>query len=328
MEKVNIKITQIDKQEAKGLKCSYLKLNFSGKSVNYALINTFRRLSLLYIPTYAFTKELIFIEENTSIFDNDYMRLRLSQLTLPNIKNHIITLSENIWKDVEYGDPNREKHPDDKKKLELFLNIENDTTEIKNVTSNDLRYFDDNEEKKNPFDEKYPLLLIQLRPGEKISCRLLAALGLGKRNDIWAAAANAFYEEIDENNYDLTIESQGQMNEYEILMKSCQIYIKKLEDIKQFVGNKFNNSSIKEKNELIIKLENEDHTLGIALNYFLQQNKNIMFSGLSKPDLLIDEIKIKLVSAKKNPLEPFFETIDFLLQLFNDIQNQLVKLSR
>ncbi len=53
-----------------------------------------------------------------------------------------------------------------------------------------------------------------------------------------------------------------------------------------------------------------------------------MFSGLSKPDLLIDEIKIKLVSVKKNPLDPFFETVDFLLQFFNEIQNQLVKLSR
>ena len=53
-----------------------------------------------------------------------------------------------------------------------------------------------------------------------------------------------------------------------------------------------------------------------------------MFSGLSKPDLLIDEIEIKLVSLKNNPIKPLFETIDYLIQMFNEIQKQLVKLSR
>ena len=37
------------------------------------------------------------------------MKLRLSQMTLPNIKNHIVTLSELYWKDIEYGDKDREK---------------------------------------------------------------------------------------------------------------------------------------------------------------------------------------------------------------------------
>ena len=147
------------------------------------------------------------------------------------------------------------KHPDDTRKLEIYLNIENDTTEVKHVTTNDIQYFDDNAEKKNPFDTKNPMLLVQLRPEEKFSCRMVAALGVGKRSDTWAAAANSFYEENDNNNYDLTVESQGQLTEYEILMKCCQIYIKKLEDLKYYIGNKFSSTDISEKKELIIKLE-------------------------------------------------------------------------
>ena len=86
MSNFDLKIVQIHKQEFKNLQNSQLVLEISGDNSNYTLVNTLRRLALDYIPTYAFPKETILIEKNNSIFDNDYMSLRLSQMTPLKIK--------------------------------------------------------------------------------------------------------------------------------------------------------------------------------------------------------------------------------------------------
>lgn len=325
---MDIKIVQLHKQEFKDLQNSQLILELSGKDINYAVVNTLRRLSLDYVPTYAFTKESIFIEKNTTIFNNDYMRLRLSQLTLPNINIPIVYLPEKFWKNINYADPKRDKYPDDNQNLEIYINVENKSNDILNVTTNHIKYIENNKEVESKFNKEYPSLIIQLRPNEIFKCRAIGVLGVGKRDNIWAAAGNAYYEEIDPNRYKLIIESQGQMDEYEILHKACEIIKIKLNDIKFMIGNKYNSTSIMNQNHLIIKLENEDHTIGNIMNEFLQNNKNIAFSGLSKPDLLIDEIVIKLVSVEPNPIKPLFETIDFIINLFNNIQNKLLDLGK
>src|SRR5579885_2835589 len=134
MEPIDIKITQLHKQEFKNLQSSQLIIEISGKSVNSALVNTFRRISYDYIPTYAFPTESIYIEKNTSIFNNDYMKLRLSQMTIPNIVNKIYYLEDKYWKNIKYDNPERDKHPNDKKILEFYVNAINNTNEIMNVT--------------------------------------------------------------------------------------------------------------------------------------------------------------------------------------------------
>jgi len=64
------------------------------------------------------------------------------------------------------------------------------------------------------------------------------------------------------------------------------------------------------------------------LNEYLQLNKNVAFSGMSKPDLLVDQIVIKMISVDTNPIKPLFETFDHLDKLFTNIENQLVKLGK
>ena len=62
MDKADIKITQVSKQEFSNLRSSQLILLFSGKTVNTTLVNTIRRLTQDYVPTYAFPVETITIE--------------------------------------------------------------------------------------------------------------------------------------------------------------------------------------------------------------------------------------------------------------------------
>lgn len=326
MSKPDIKITEIKKQKFEGLKSSQLVLDITGEQVNAALVNSLRRLAIDYVPTYAFTKESIDIEDNSSIYDNDYMRLRISQMTVPKIKVKTRYLADRFWRNIDYADPNREKDPDDNISIEMYINITNKENNVINVTTNDILYLED-EKTIDKFPKDYPNLIISLRPDERFKCHARAVLGVGKRNNIWAACGNAYYEEIDKNSYRLTLESQGQIDEYETLNKACDILTTKLNDIKFIVGDKYNTSSIINQNSLNITLENEDHTLGNIINEYLQNNKNVAFSGLSKPSLLIDEIVIKFMSINNNPIKPFFETIDLIIKLFTDIKNQIKKLS-
>jgi DNA-directed RNA polymerase alpha subunit len=327
MNKADINIVQLHKQEFKDLQASQLVLEFSGKSVNTSVVNTLRRLSLDYVPTYAFSPETINIEENTSIFDDDYMKLRLSQLTIPNIKVPVAYLPEGYWYNIDYADPERERHHHDTSNYELYINKINSTTDNINVTTNDVLVLENGKEI-NRFDKKFPLLLVQLRPKEVFKCHANAVLGVGKRSDMWAAAANSYYDIVADDKIMFTIETQGQIDEYDILIKSCEVLTSKLGEIKKLIHDKYNTSEIKNQKFLQLVLVHEDHTVGNIINEFLQIHSGIAYSGVSKPDLLQEEMVIKFMAVKENPIKPLIDTIDFVIELYGAIKNILTKLSK
>lgn len=320
MDKIDINIEETFKQEIDGLQSSYLKLKIYGKSVGPVLINTLRRLCYDYIPTYAFPGETILIEKNTSIYTNDYMRERLSAITIPKILNSIYYLEDQYWDGITVGDSNRLKHPDDKKILDFYVNGSNNTKDIMNVTTEHSKIYEDGVELKDKFDSKYPCLIIDLRPDQVFSCKCTAVLGIGKMNAIWYAAGNVFYDTKDEKEYDFTIESQGQMDEYEILHKACRVLKEKINYTKQLIKEHQHDTN-SSKSEII--LENEDHTLGGIINDQLQNHKNVVFSGLSKPSLLKDRMIIKFITKNNEPIETFVETLDHIINLFDHIQEKI-----
>ncbi|ARF09422.1 DNA directed RNA polymerase subunit L [Indivirus ILV1] len=322
MDSIDIRIKEVSKHESKNLQSSQLSIEISGTSANEVLVNTLRRLAYDYVPTYGFPSELITIEKNNSIFDNDYMRLRLSEMTIPKIENKVYYLEDKYWRDIDFSNPNRDKHPDDNKVLEFYINVTNDTKELLNVTTEHAKVFENGIELKDKFDHKYPLLIIQLRPDTSFNCRCVAALSIGKNNHIFCAAGNAYFDEPDPGKFILTLESQGQMSEYEILYKSCLVLKEKLKQTRELVKSKeFTGNSLK------LELKNEDHTLGYLLNDFLQSNKEILYAGIAKPNLLVDTMILTMATvSKKSPLVVVQETIDHIVKLFDNIQNQIKKL--
>jgi len=56
-------------------------------------------------------------------------------------------------------------------------------------------------------------------------------------------------------------------------------------------------------------------------------NKEILFSGVAKPNLLVDTMIITLSSVNKSPLIIVQETIDYATKIFDNIQNQIKKLA-
>jgi DNA-directed RNA polymerase subunit L len=326
MEPIDIEINQIHKQEFVDLQPSQLTLGLSGKSLNATVVNTLRRLCYDYVPVYAFPVENIIIERNTSIFNNDEMKLVLSQIVTPDIHIPIYGLDDVFWKDVVFSNPERVKHPQDKKILELYINIENNTKDILNVTTEHVKLYEDGIELKDKFNHKFPCLIVQLRPNEVFSCKCSAVLGIGKLNAIWYAAGNAFCKEINENKYELMIESQNQMDEYEILHKACRVLKDRINSIKNLMKDKYDKDIMEKTNMLEIQLDNEDHTVGGIINRCLQDNKNIEFSGVAKPNLLIDNMLIRFKTKKNDPGKIFFDTLDYVIELFDVIQGKIENL--
>lgn len=333
--KIDIKITQVSKIEHVDLEQSQLVLRIAGKSVNCTIVNTLRRASLDLIPTYAFVREAIKIEKNTSKFNNDMMRLKLSQIGYPgyifkhpNFKLPTFILPEHFWKNVDYSDKKRELHENDKYRIEMYINKTNDSATVMNVTSHDITFYENGTKITYPY-KKTPCAILGLNPKEEFKCYAVAGIGIGEANNIWAAASNTFYEQLkdDETEYLFTIESKGQIPEYEILVKCCEIIKIKLGQIKEIVIKQHNTEENKNSNRITLILTNEDHTIGQLLNKVLQDHPNVVFSGVAMRDNLVKEVLFKIVTKEANLIETIFDNIDYLIDLFGKMSKMFTDLS-
>lgn len=332
----DIKISEIEYHKSNGLDASWLILNISGKDFNIKLINSLRRASTNNVPSYAIPQELVNIEANTTVaFNNDYMRLRLSQLPIYGIDADLYFLAEKYWsKDkINYADVKREKHPKEKN-VEFYLNYHNNTAGIVPVTTNDLKMYVDGEEV-NTYNKEYPILLVKLRPNDRFKCHMKACIGVGERNIIWSSARNTFYDEktekneMNENNeFVFTIEGNNQCHEYDILIRSTKFLIKRFTDLKNDLESKIKSKEILPEKVIYFKLEKEDYTLGEPLNYEFQSHKNIIRSGLIKPDHLVKAIMIKVesISGIESPLFSMVECLTTLIEKYSHIGKLLTDL--
>lgn len=333
----NIKVKEIENHKSNGLDSSFLTLLFSGKDFNIKLANSIRRVSCNSLPMYAFASDLIKIDTNTSIaFDNDYMITRLANLPVIGIEPKPFFLPEKFWHGVKYSDINREKH-ETEQQLELHVNYHNTTNKVVPVTTNDCNIYIDGD-LVTPYNKKYPILLIKLKPNEKFKCTMKAVLGVGKSHASWDGARNAYYDEVevdeeikdDEKKIKLTIEANNQISEYEILVRACKFLIYKISILKDDFEKKIKTKEILDEQIINLKLEQEDHTIGEILNYEFQNHQDIMASGLSKPDHLIRAILIKITATQKNkPLSlSMIESMDILIKKISHIGKLIVDLQK
>ncbi len=332
MSTFDFKVKQLKKQSFEGFKQSELHLNLSGKHVNKVIVNTLRRACLELVPSYAFSPKTINIEKNTSIFDNDEMRCRLSQVPIFNVNVPITLLSEKYWKDVNYADPDRPKHPDDKITLEMYINAKNDTKDVMQVTTKNSKFYEDGTEV-DKFSKIEAPLLIELRPDEIFKCHMVGVLGvgLGKGNNIFSATSTTFMKEnnpkneVEPHNYNLIVESSGQLDEYEILNRVCDILIKKVSDTKENIKRDYTGTEIEKSQFLELVLLNETHTIGNLINDHLQDHPDVEFSGYAKPDQNENRIIIKMKTKTLNPIKTFNDTIDKLIIYLKNVQKAIKK---
>lgn len=327
MSKLDINIKKIGYQKAEGFKSSQLILEFSGKDTNTVITNTLRRVSFDDIPMYAFA--YINIEHNNSVYNNDMMRIRIRQLPIYDIKNSLYYLHPRYWDGVDYNDKDRDKH-EKEMSIEGVINVYNNTNENMNVTTNNMYYYVEGFQIPYPNRNKNePILIVQLRPNETFKCQIKGCLGVGERDNIWAAAAQSYHDELP-GKILYTTESCGQMNEFDILIKSC-LYIRlKLKGIAAEIKNRIDEKEILPAQTIFFEIVNEDHTICNVINNALQDHKQILFSGVSKPDHLVKLMKFKIstIDPKISPMQPLFETIEYLDDVFSELMKQFTVLKK
>lgn len=327
MSKIDVTIKETAYQPKKDLQSSKLIIDLQGKDINNAVVNGLRLVSYLNVPTYGFCDQTINITFNDSVFNSDEMRSRLTQITPPNVNVKSVHLPDKYWKNVDFSDPNHEKSPDEDKKIQLVLTAHNDTTSNMNVTTSHAKYIEDGEEIPTKFSQKYPSLLIQLRPNESFRFIANAVLCTGERGHNWSSVASSWFVEKSPNHYVLTLKSQGQMNEYEALVKVCRIIVKKIADIQNKIEENYKDKVDANTRKLTIVLDNEDHAMGNLISRTLQDLPEIVFASYSKPDHLVKSIVLKIISSK-NPLDSLFVGLKHINYLFLALEKELFKIGK
>ena len=308
-----------------------LKLEISGKNISFPIVNALRKVCINQIPIYAFHTDKINILRNNSVFDNTYMRERLSQLPITKLDEMKLLnfLPLKYYKDVNFNDKNFERHPEDTLNIEYYIKAKNDGPEkILNVNTNDLQININNEKINNSYkySEKNPILLIQLRIGEEFECSMKGVLAVGEFNSIFNASS-CYYDEITEDKFIFNIESSGQITEYNILIKGCEILIEKLKIIKENINNQQYKNLIMENNSLILELINEDYTCGGPINYLLQNMKEVIFSGITKPNFMEKNLILKIKTEKSTePFKALNKAIDDSISLYEEFKNKFLTL--
>jgi DNA-directed RNA polymerase subunit L len=260
------------------------------------------------------------------------MEIRLSQLPIKRINSKMLYLPLKYYKNVNFADTRLEKHPDDNMNIEFYLNIKNNGPEkIRYVSTDDLRISINSEiiENNKIYKGKEPIILLELRAGEEFECSMKGVLAVGELNSIFNSS-NTYYKEIKENKeYLLSIESNGQLNEYELLIRGINTIIEKLKIIKENIINLQYDMIQTDNNSIKLEIKNEDYTCGGPINYILQGMEQVIFSGVYSPNLLEKNIAITCVIDKKYQIiNVFSEAIDKTIELYYSIENKVNKIKK
>jgi len=301
----------------------YTIYHMKGSDVNHATINCIKRTIMEEIPIYALSKSSIFVEENTTVFFNDQIQERLSMIPLSGLKSKIPFLESTYYPYVPgaYGTrlPPKEttKHPDDKEDIHIHLNVKNDTQDMLTVTTKDCKILSGGEEIDNIYAKSS--YIVKLKKGEEIKVHAIPVLGVRKLHDCWSSIVNCYQNEITLNEYNLFIKSTGQFTENELLKKACEIINIKINKIRDHV-KKLPYDAFNESDFLLLKLNNETHTMGVLLQSLLQKHKKIKFAAYKKPHMLVNEIVIGITTHEIiNPIKILLEVLDETTVLYSQI---------
>lgn len=341
MEKFSgIQVTQtlLDKKDSR------LELLFTGKNVNHVIVNSLRRSCLSDIPIYAFDK--VEIADNSSVFNDDYMRHRIRSIPLQSIKNDVVFFereekegkekaipeedetTENILLDenanIAMGSDNIQVEEDITKAtvdtydvLNMHLDVDNVTDETKMVTTDDAKFYKDGEEIENIYEQA--MLLCKLNKNQKISFTAIAKLGIERISALFSAVSIFAYTQVKDTEFKVALESRGQLTEYRILHISCMNLLKHLE---AFID------SIPKDNKGLngqLDIKNMSHTMGNLIATGMLRHTDVEFASYAKPHLLDERIIIKFVLKKSNIYTVVSEVVAYYTDLFTYLAKEFDK---
>lgn len=291
-----------------------LEIEISGEQINHVIVNTLRRTILTFIPIYAFSE--FNFKKNTTIFNNNYIKLRIKNIPIWGIENKInmfvaeqknneIIDDEEIYNDdIDLTTDINNINSSTLKQFNMFVDYTSNEKDILTVTTDHAKFYYDEKRIDSPY--KYPIPLVKLQSGQTITFTATSSLGIEKNNSIFSPVSVCFYKEVTPTKYIFCIESKGQINEKRIIEVGLINILDKLKKLPNILST-IEIDDKKDNGEII--LMNEDSTFGNLLTYGLQSHKDIKFAGYNIPHLL--EEKVIITYKTKN-------TKDILI-ILNDV---------
>jgi DNA-directed RNA polymerase subunit L len=313
---------------------NYLILGIKGSKINNIILNTLRRVIMELVPVFSFDKKNIDISKNTSIYNNDYMRLRLSQWPIHGIDVDINTVERFMELEYEANLSTFEKQIEDLNVLEekerllnaeksqnfiMSINVKNITNQVYNVTTNDenAKFYYKGKITESPF--KRPLLIIKLKPGEEFICTATTTLNIGLKGANCMPTSVCVFSEPEEdsnnNEYKFTIESLKQLTEKELIIRACTIINKKMDIFLKVIVEKISEYK-SEKVQDSYNLDNLEDSLNS--NSEQTDSDTITESAIrNSSDIVLEQHHIKGIVKIENESHTFGNILSHLLQNHN-----------
>jgi DNA-directed RNA polymerase subunit L len=313
---------------------SRLEFKISGKNINYIIVNTLRRAIFTYIPIYAFT--VFKFEENTSIFHNNFLKLRFNNMPVWGIENTIDFIENDKKKNIinEEVEDENDKNKEDElefdenkvinssslKQITMYVNYINKTRDIVTVTTNDAKFYYEEKQIASPYTE--PIAIIKLQPNQKIAFSAISTLGTEQEHTMYSAVCVTAYKEINEEEFDFFLESRGQIIEKRIIIVAIINIIKRLNNFVKLLSS----SQVidEDENGGLIIINNEDHTLGNLISRGMQQHKGVHFAGYNLPHPLAKKVHFHYKLNKGMNIKSIIDdVVTYYITIFNTI-NELI----
>lgn len=322
-----------------------LRLELEGISIDNSIINALRRTVMMYIPIYGFHRSNIYIEVNKCkyMYNNDMIYNLIETLPIFDILNyHDLTnpelfLSNEVMRNIfsmfiqeKYvsDEPEDTTNIDNDKKLfkiELTLNVKNNTTDNKFVSTHDAILRVDGKIV-NSYLIRRPISILVLKPNEEVSLRAEANLGNARISATYEATTNAVIRQLSPTKYHLWYETLEQLPKEIIFSKACTIIHKKLSHLREYVSETVTEEDVTKIMRL--ELNGCEHTIGYLLATILQKCTSVQKAGYSKPHPFEDRIVLQYLLAptsKKKPLQILVDCMDYLIDLFKMIEHEFSK---
>jgi len=328
-----LNLSTLEKTDDIGNSCLTFKI--SGANIDYIIVNTLRRTIFTDIPIYAFNT--FNFEKNTSIFHNNYLKLRLEHMPVWSIKNNIDFLvpdkvkntmdkiDENDEDNVGEIESNDNLNSSSLNQLTMYINYKNKSNEIFSVTTAHAKFYYDQKQLANPY--KNDCLIVKLQPGQEIAMSTITNLGTEKQDTNYTAVSIITYKQINENEFDFTLESRGQITEKRILQVALINIERNLKNfLKIFLEDLSKDIDVSEEEGLII-VNNEDHTLGNLISRGMQKHSKVNFAGYNLPHPLANKVHFHYKLEKNSNIKKIMEdVVEYYLELFSSIGKLIDKI--
>lgn len=342
IRKINIKLISYESDIGN----SRLILKISGDNIDYIILNSIRRTIFSEIPIYAFNE--FKFDKNTAIFHSNYLKLRFNNMPVWGIENNIDFIdhqkpdNDNNYKqdkndnfdDIDYN-IDKNINSSSLEQLTMYVTFKNKTKNIVTVTTNDAKFYYKEKQIDNPY--KIPIPLVKLQGMQEISFSAITKIGIedDENGTMYSAVSVAPYTKINDNEYDLTIESRGQITEKRIIqvaliniIRRLKNFINVLFDDKPILNNIMQNTKQEiETNSIegVILINKEDHTLGNLISRGLQKHNKILSASYNLQHPLDTKVLFHYKLKEKGNIKLIMkDVVNYYTELFTNMKENIL----